>query len=69
MYRKEIITILKLVKENGLKLDIAADEICDLVSVMKGEADTLPDDDHVKLENNGFGAMEAAIEKAKGNVS
>ena len=32
MEREKVITLLRLVKENGLKLDIAADEICSLFS-------------------------------------
>ena len=33
MEREKVITLLRLVKENGLKIDIAADEICSLFSV------------------------------------
>jgi hypothetical protein len=33
MEREKVITLLRLVKENGLKLDIAADEICSLFNV------------------------------------
>ena len=34
MEREKVITLLRLVKENGLKLDIAADEICSLFNVV-----------------------------------
>lgn len=34
MEREKVITLLRLVKENGLKLDIAADEICSLFNVI-----------------------------------
>jgi hypothetical protein len=35
MEREKVITLLRLVKENGLKLDIAADEICSLFNISK----------------------------------
>ena len=35
MKREKIITLLRLVTENGLKIEIAADEICDLFNVSK----------------------------------
>jgi len=35
MKRDKIITLLRLVTENGLKIEIAADEICDLFDVSK----------------------------------
>ena len=34
MEREKVITLLRLVKENGLKIDIAADEICSLFNVV-----------------------------------
>ena len=33
MEREKVITLLMLVKENGLKIDIAADQICSLFNV------------------------------------
>ena len=35
MEREKVITLLRLVKENGLKIDIAADEICSLFNVVE----------------------------------
>ena len=35
MKREKIITLLRLVTENGLKIEIAADEICDLFNVIQ----------------------------------
>ena len=40
MEREKVITLLRLVKENGLKLDIAADEICSLFNVV-GQSELL----------------------------
>ena len=40
MEREKVITILRLVKENGLKIDIAADEICSLFNVV-GQSEQL----------------------------
>ena len=40
MEREKVITLLRLVKENGLKIDIAADEICSLFNVV-GQSEQL----------------------------
>ena len=50
MEREKVITLLRLVKENGLKIDIAADEICSLFNVV-GQSEQLNLCSHIMTRN------------------
>lgn len=57
MEREKVITLLRLVKENGLKIDIAADEICSLFNVINWVAVSeklppRPDEDYLVCVRN-----------------
>ena len=53
MEREKVITLLRLVKENGLKIDIAADEICSLFDVV-GQSEQCTHENEVQRQGNGF---------------
>ena len=53
MEREKVITLLRLVKENGLKIDIAADEICSLFDVV-GQSEQCTHENEVQRQGDGF---------------
>ena len=53
MEREKVITLLRLVKENGLKIDIAADEICSLFDVV-GQSEQCTHENAAQYQGDGF---------------